>query len=147
MMAAPRFCTVGMKSFSSQAWSLTASAAFLPLISAWKMSGYCVAEWLPQMVILARSLTVTPALAANCVEVAVGADGAERGVVRLEGDRERIGHPGVAGPEDDEEIGVRSIEHFPIRAAVVGPHGGNRCEARSGPQRVTRAHGPGPVAG
>ena len=27
MMAAPRFCTVGMKSFSSQAWSPTVSAA------------------------------------------------------------------------------------------------------------------------
>ena len=58
--------TVGMKSFSSQAWSLTASAAFLPLISAWKRSGYCVAEWLPQMVILVMSSTGTPALVASC---------------------------------------------------------------------------------
>src|SRR6476619_3965603 len=50
MMAAPRLATVGMKSFSIQAWSLTVSAALAPLISAWKMSEYCVAEWLPQIV-------------------------------------------------------------------------------------------------
>ena len=30
MIAAPRFCTVGMNSFSSHAWSPTSSAAFLP---------------------------------------------------------------------------------------------------------------------
>ena len=52
MIAAPRFCTVGMKSSSIQAWSSTTSAAFLPSTSAWKMSGYWVAEWLPQIVIL-----------------------------------------------------------------------------------------------
>src|SRR3954462_13556686 len=50
MIAAPRLATVGMKSFSIQSWSLTTSAAFLPPTSAWKMSGYWVAEWLPQMV-------------------------------------------------------------------------------------------------
>jgi hypothetical protein len=66
MIAAPRFWTVGMKSFSSQAWSLTSCAAFCPLTSAWKMSGYCVAEWLPQIVILRMSLTLAPVLAASC---------------------------------------------------------------------------------
>src|SRR4051794_9277463 len=65
MMAAPRCWTVGMNSPSSQAWSSTTSAAFLPLISAWKMSGYCVAEWLPQMVIFLMSLTVVPVLSAS----------------------------------------------------------------------------------
>src|SRR6185503_6334474 len=50
MMAAPRFCTVGMKLVSSQAWSLIMGQTFLPSHSAWKMSGYWVAEWLPQTV-------------------------------------------------------------------------------------------------
>src|SRR6478752_1866334 len=58
MMAAPRFWTVGMKSPSSQAWSSTRAAAFWPLTSAWNRSGYWVAEWLPQIVILVMSLTV-----------------------------------------------------------------------------------------
>src|SRR6185503_949635 len=66
MMAAPRFWTVGMKSLSSQAWSLTSCAAFFPLTSAWKMSGYWVEEWLPQIVILRMSLTLVPVLAASC---------------------------------------------------------------------------------
>src|SRR4051812_20915613 len=65
MMAAPRCCTVGMNSFSNHVWSFTSSAAFLPLTSAWKMSGYCVAEWLPQIVILRTSLTVVPIFAAS----------------------------------------------------------------------------------
>src|SRR3954469_12864006 len=65
MIAAPRFWTVGMKSFSSQAWSLTSSAAFLPPTSAWKRSGYWVAEWLPQIVILVMSATGAPVLAAS----------------------------------------------------------------------------------
>src|SRR4051812_36715667 len=65
MMAAPRCWTVGMKSFSSQAWSLIRDAAFLPFTSAWKMSGYWVAEWLPQIVILVTSVTMLPVLAAS----------------------------------------------------------------------------------
>src|SRR5689334_1542406 len=66
MMAAPRLATVGMKSFSIQSWSLTTSAAFLPPTSAWKMSGYWVAEWLPQIVSFLMSLTVLPVFAASC---------------------------------------------------------------------------------
>src|SRR6187200_1395777 len=65
MIAAPRLATVGMKSFSIQLWSPTTSTAFLPPISAWKMSGYWVAEWLPQMVSLTMSLTLEPVLAAS----------------------------------------------------------------------------------
>ena len=49
MIAAPRFCTVGMKVSSIHAWSLISFAAFWPSTSAWKTSGYCVAEWLPQI--------------------------------------------------------------------------------------------------
>src|SRR3546814_17351695 len=66
MMAAPRLATVGMKSFSIQAWSPTTSAAFLPPISAWKTSGYWVAEWLPQIVIFLMSLTLAPVFEASC---------------------------------------------------------------------------------
>ena len=66
MIAAPRLATVGMKSFSIQSWSPTTSAAFLPAISAWNTSGYCVAEWLPQIVIFLMSVTGAPVLAASC---------------------------------------------------------------------------------
>src|SRR3984893_1310703 len=66
MIAAPRLVTVGMKSVSIQAWSLTTSAAFLPPPSAWKMSGYWVAEWLPQIVIFLISVTAAPVFLANC---------------------------------------------------------------------------------
>src|SRR5829696_1372123 len=66
MIAAPRLATVGMKSFSIQAWSLTTSAAFLPPISAWNTSGYWVAEWLPQIVIFLMSLTAAPVFLASC---------------------------------------------------------------------------------
>src|SRR3954451_13105759 len=65
MMAAPRLATVGMKVFSTQSWSLTTSAAFLPPTSAWKTSGYWVAEWLPQIVIWVMSVTGAPVFAAG----------------------------------------------------------------------------------
>src|SRR4051794_24525217 len=65
MIAAPRLATVGMNSFSIQAWSLTTSAAFLPATSAWKMSGYWVAEWLPQIVSFLMSVTDEPVFVAN----------------------------------------------------------------------------------
>src|SRR5690606_41353717 len=69
MIAAPRLATVGMKSFSSQDWSSTALAPVVPLTSAWKMSGYWVAEWLPQMVSFLMSLTDTPKIGrASCRE-------------------------------------------------------------------------------
>ncbi len=65
MIAAPRFATVGMKSFSIHDWSPTTSAAFRPPTSAWKMSGYWVAEWLPQIVIFLISETEAPVFAAS----------------------------------------------------------------------------------
>ena len=37
----------------------------MPETSAWKRSGYCVAEWLPQIVIFLISVTGTPSLAAS----------------------------------------------------------------------------------
>src|SRR5690606_18314176 len=57
---APRLATVGMKSSASHFSSLTTSAAFLPATVAWKMSGYWVAEWLPQIVSFLISETGTP---------------------------------------------------------------------------------------
>ena len=66
MIAAPRLATVGMKVFSSQSWSPTVSAAFLPATWALNRSGYWVAEWLPQIVILVMSVTGAPVLAASC---------------------------------------------------------------------------------
>ncbi len=67
MIAAPRFCTVGMKSFSIHDLvidDLDRVAARATL--AWKMSGYWVAEWLPQIVTLVMSLTAAPAFLASC---------------------------------------------------------------------------------
>src|SRR6266850_5772842 len=66
MMAAPRFCTIGMKVFSSQAWSLIIGQTFFPSASAWNTSGYCVAEWLPQTVTLRIVATGLPILCASC---------------------------------------------------------------------------------
>src|SRR3954452_4288419 len=63
--AAPRCCTVGMNVVSIHARSPTTSAAFLPPTSAWKMSGYWVFEWLPQIVILVTSATRASALVAT----------------------------------------------------------------------------------
>src|SRR5678815_5315926 len=60
MIAAPRFCTVGMNVLSSQAQSLIIGQAFLPSASAWKTSGYWVAEWLPQIVIFLTEETGFP---------------------------------------------------------------------------------------
>ena len=67
MIAAPRLATVGMNVPASQSWSPTASAALRPPTSAWNRSGYCVAEWLPQIVIFLISVTGTPSLAASCL--------------------------------------------------------------------------------
>ncbi len=64
MIAAPRCCTVGMKVDSNQLWSISSDAA-RPFTSAWKMSGYWVAEWLPQIVMCLTSVTATPAFAAS----------------------------------------------------------------------------------
>src|SRR5262245_57953315 len=66
MMAAPRFCTVGMKSPSHHAVSVMTSVAPRPAMRALAASGYWVAEWLPQMVMLVTCSTGTPALRASC---------------------------------------------------------------------------------
>src|SRR5947208_16318616 len=49
MIAAPRFCTVGMNSVSSHSGSLIIGQTFFPPHSAWNTSGYWVAEWFPQI--------------------------------------------------------------------------------------------------
>ena len=56
--AAPRFCTVSMNSPCSHAGSVITSGAGLPPIRALAKSGYCVAEWLPQIATFVTSATV-----------------------------------------------------------------------------------------
>ena len=65
MMAAPRFCTVVMKSPRSHSPSVMTSVAGLPPMRALAKSGNWVAEWLPQMATLVTSATGRPALAAS----------------------------------------------------------------------------------
>src|SRR5919108_976479 len=64
MIAAPRLATVGMNSSRSHD-SSTCSAAVLPPTSAWKRSGYWVAEWLPQIVMRRISVTGTSSFLAS----------------------------------------------------------------------------------
>src|SRR3954469_25774541 len=66
MMAAPRCWTEAMKSPLSHAWSEMTLVAGWPLILAWVKSGYCVAEWFPQMATLVTAVTSTPAFLASC---------------------------------------------------------------------------------
>src|SRR5512135_481840 len=66
MIAAPRFCTVGMKVPSSHFWSLIIGQTFLPSHSALKMSGYWVAEWFPQTATFFTEAFGLPILAAIC---------------------------------------------------------------------------------
>ena len=67
MMAAPRFCTVVMKSPSSHAWSVMTDVVGWPPIVELAKSGNCVAEWLPQIAICLTSATDTPAFLASWV--------------------------------------------------------------------------------
>src|ERR1700740_2757113 len=64
MMAAPRCCTVGMNSPLIHSWFTSLEAA-LPFTVAARMSGYWVAEWLPQTVMRWMSVTCLPVLAAS----------------------------------------------------------------------------------
>src|SRR5580698_8760719 len=66
MMAAPRFCTVEMKSPRSHSLSVMTSVAGLPPIFALAKSGYWVAEWLPQMATLVTSATGALDFWASC---------------------------------------------------------------------------------
>ena len=121
MIAAPRLATVGMKSFSIQFWSLTTSAAFLPPISAWKMSGYWVAEWLPQIVIFLMSVTAAPVFLASC-EIArlwsrrVSAENRSLRDVGGVGHRDqRVGVGRVAGHADADVVGGDRVERLALR--------------------------------
>src|SRR5581483_708089 len=67
MTAAPRFWIIGTNVFSSQARSVMTSGAGLPLIFALVKSGYCVLEWLPQMVTWVTSALAAPAFLASWV--------------------------------------------------------------------------------
>ena len=64
MISAPRFWTFGMKVSRYQA-SSTRSAAGAPATVHWLMSGYCVAEWLPQMVMRRISVACVPVFSAS----------------------------------------------------------------------------------
>ena len=64
--AAPRFPTVGRKSFSYHSMSSTASAAFLPPTFALNRSGNIVGEWLPHTPMLVMSATSAPVFFASC---------------------------------------------------------------------------------
>src|SRR5262245_17417755 len=65
--AAPRVCTIGTNFSSSHARSVITSVAFLPLITALVKSGYCVAEWLPQIVTFFTASLPTPAFFARAL--------------------------------------------------------------------------------
>mmetsp|Transcript_24977 Transcript_24977/g.59605 ORF Transcript_24977/g.59605 Transcript_24977/m.59605 type:complete len:220 (+) Transcript_24977:367-1026(+) len=68
MIAAPRFWMHGMNVPVYQSLSLMTSLAGLPEIVAWLMSGYWVAEWLPQMMGPDTSSRGTDALIASCAK-------------------------------------------------------------------------------
>ena len=101
MIAAPRLATVGMKSFSSQAWSPTSSAALRPPTSAWNRSGYWVAEWLPQIVIFLMSVTAAPVFGGELRDRAVVVEAGQRGEP-LARDVGGVGHR-------DEGVGVGRV--------------------------------------
>src|SRR5262249_24201015 len=65
MIAAQRFWHCGTKVFSSHARSVIVCGAGLPLIFALVKSGYCVLEWLPQMVMQVTASFSTPAFCAS----------------------------------------------------------------------------------
>ncbi len=67
MIAAPRFCTVVMKSPRNQSWSVIAAGAATPFRVALAKSGNWVAEWLPQIARFLTCDTGTPAFLASCV--------------------------------------------------------------------------------
>ena len=65
MIAAPRFCTVGMKSFSSQSWSPTTSAAFCRRPRRGTGRGTGSRSGCPRSSSLRISVTLTPVLCAS----------------------------------------------------------------------------------
>src|SRR5260370_39026432 len=65
--AAPRVCTCETNVFSSHARSVMTSVAGRPLILALVKSGYCVLQWLPQMVTQVASPLAAPAFFARAV--------------------------------------------------------------------------------
>ena len=121
MIAAPRLATVGMKVFSTQSWSPTTSAALRPPISAWKTSGYCVAEWLPQIVIFLMSVTGGTGLGGQLRDRPVVVEPGERreplardvgGVVHRD---QRVGVGRVAGHADAYVVGRDRVQRLALR--------------------------------
>lgn len=66
MMAAPRCCTVSMNSPCRYLSSPMASLMGLPAAVPCVTSGYCVLEWLPQMMTFLTSVTGMPVFRATC---------------------------------------------------------------------------------
>ena len=128
MIAAPRLATVGMNVPASQSWSPTASAALLPPTSAWNRSGYCVAEWLPQIVIFLISVTGDAELGreladrAVVVEARQGREALGRDVGGVAHRDERVGVGRVAGHRDADVVGRDLVEGLALRGedAAVG---------------------------
>jgi hypothetical protein len=87
-------------------------------------------------------------------EVAVDGGGPERGVVRFAGEGERLPHPGMAGAEDDEQVGVPALGEVAIgprvggaaamEVDVRGDHGAHAAGRRGGAPAVPR-DGAGPA--
>ena len=67
MMAAPRCCTVVMNSPLSHSSLLTTLRIGSPPTVPWLTSGYCVEEWLPQMMAFFTSVTGFPVFSEICM--------------------------------------------------------------------------------
>ena len=142
MIAAPRLATVGMNSSRSQP-SSTCSAATLPPTSAWNRSGYWVAEWLPQIVILLISVTGTSSFFASWAMRAVVVQAHHRG--------EAVGRDVRGGGPGDQGVRVRRVaddQHADVvRGARVDRPALRGEDAAVGLQQVAALHALGPRAG
>ena len=143
MIAAPRLATVGMKSSASHFSSLTTSAAFLPATSAWKMSGYWVAEWLPQIVSLLMSETGGAGLLRELRERAVVVEAGHRG--------EALGRYVRGGGLGDQRVGVGRVADDEdldvVRGVVVDGLALRLEDAAVGLEQVAALHALGTGAG
>ena len=66
MMVAPLCCTVEMNSPFSHSSSLTTCLMGCPPTVPWLTSGYCVEEWLPQIMAFFTSVTGLPVFSEIC---------------------------------------------------------------------------------
>ncbi len=111
MMAAPRCCTTGMKVSSIHFWS-TSDFAGLPPTVACERSGYCVEEWLPQMVSLRMSVVWRTGLLGQLRQRAVVIQARHRGEVA----RVQVLRVGAR----DQRVGVGGVAHHQHLDVAVG---------------------------